>query len=122
MAKTQPISVPPIAPGKKRLVICLGGGSVTVLTPLPDVEVEVRDYDVPEDWGGVIIKDGDGDRYQPMLFNDQGNAVFPFVGEELDDDEDDDFIDPDREDGDDDEDDDDDEFGPNEEEDEDETL
>ena len=119
MAKTQSTPVPPIAPGKKRLVICLGGGSVTVLTPLPDVEVEVRDYDVPEDWGGVIIKDGDGDRYQPMLFNDQGNAVFPFVGEELGDDEDDD-IDVERDDG---EgfDDDDEEFEPNDE-DEDDTL
>lgn len=52
----------------KKVIVQLHDGQVSLVEQPEDVEVEVRDYDVPEDWEGDIPVDSEGDRYQRHVF------------------------------------------------------
>ena len=55
---------------KQRIIICMGGGGIASVESVPGVEVEIRDYDVPDDWEGAK-KDKHG-RFESILFSDKG--------------------------------------------------
>lgn len=57
---------------KKRVLILVTGGVVTIDCKPDDVEIEIRDYDVEGEWDEENISckvDDDGDRYQEMIFS-----------------------------------------------------
>ncbi len=59
----------------KRLVIQVVDGGISIISPIKGVEVEVRDYDIPEDWDGNIKKDADGEAYESVVFDEDGEQV-----------------------------------------------
>ena len=59
----------------KRLVIQVVDGGISIISPIKGVEVEVRDYDIPEDWDGNIKKDEDGEAYESVVFDEDGEQV-----------------------------------------------
>ena len=53
---------------EKTIVVILGDGGVQEVLNIPDgYTVEVRDYDVTDDWENVTV-DNCGDRYQSIKF------------------------------------------------------
>lgn len=57
-----------VKPEKNAIVVILGDDGVQDVQNIPDgYTVEVRDYDVPDDWENAVIDD-DGDRYQSAKF------------------------------------------------------
>ncbi len=62
---------------KKRLIIILYDGQVSISDPVKGVEVEVRDYQAPSDtdWQGNFGEDENGDKFEYFLFDDKGCEV-----------------------------------------------
>ena len=55
----------------KKILITVVGGTVSVDKKPDDVEIEIRDYDIEDDFGPDNVsckEDKDGDRYQEIIF------------------------------------------------------
>jgi len=51
---------------KKKIIIAVSGGAVSVLKNPDNITIEIRDYDTDGDFG-TIKEDKDGDKYQEIL-------------------------------------------------------
>ena len=59
-----------------RIIVSLSneyGNSVSCIPA--SIVVEIRDYDVPEDWEGDIRTDEDGDKYEYQEFHSLTKAI-----------------------------------------------
>ena len=50
----------------KKVILTICDGCVSDYQIPDGITVEIRDYDCPEEWGG-LIEDEDGDKYQEIL-------------------------------------------------------
>jgi len=56
-----------------KVIITINGGCADIAEKPDDVEVIIRDYDVDGVDDAVLQTDGDGDRYQEMIFLPEKN-------------------------------------------------
>lgn len=66
---------------KNNIVIEMTDGEVSLISAPPDATIEIRDYDVPDDWDPTDQEcdyDSQGDRYQRVML--QGEPVGPIKG------------------------------------------
>ena len=54
-----------------KVVIIISGGAVQSISKPKGLILEIRDYDVDDDWEGNVKIDEDGDRYQEMLWGEE---------------------------------------------------
>jgi len=58
-----------------RIRVVLTEAGVMIQNPMPGVQVEVCDYNIPDDWDGPIGIDSYGDKFEYLLFDDKGEIV-----------------------------------------------
>jgi len=51
-----------------KIIITIAGGNACILENPTDCDIEIRSYDIPDDFDGTCETDKHDDRYQEMIF------------------------------------------------------